>query len=137
MSEQNQKIALQFITSLGAADAAGVAATLNRDAVAVAKGFGKLSGSRPYEMIVGMIGAFKLLFPAGMKTIIKTVTASGDRVIVEWEGDATTSAGKAYCNQYCMVFTFHDGKIRQINEYYCTLLADDALWPLVEPLMRQ
>jgi hypothetical protein len=30
------------------------------------------------------------------------------------------------------VFTLQDGRIRQVNEYFCTIHADEVLWPLVE-----
>jgi ketosteroid isomerase-like protein len=33
-----------------------------------------------------------------------------------------------------MVFMLRDGRIRQVNEYFCTLLADKVLWPLVSAM---
>jgi ketosteroid isomerase-like protein len=72
-----------------------------------------------------------------LRPSVGTVTAEGDRVVVEWEGDAKTSAGTPYCNQYCMVFTLRDGKIKQVNEYFCTILADNVLWPLVAKMMSE
>ena len=68
---------------------------------------------------------------SGLRPAIHTVTAEGDRVVVEFEGDATLSNGERYCNQYAMVFTLRDGKIKQVNEYFCTILADKVLYPLV------
>ena len=62
--------------------------------------------------------------------------AEGDWVVVEFEGNATTREGTPYNNQHCMVVTLADGRIKQVNEYFCTLLADEVLWPLVEK-MRQ
>jgi len=66
-----------------------------------------------------------------MQPVIRSVTAEGDRVVVEFEGNATLSNGASYCNQYCMVFTLSDGRIKQVNEYFCTLLADEVLFPLI------
>ena len=63
--------------------------------------------------------------------LIQSVTAEGDRVVVEFEGNATLVNGESYCNEYCMVFTLSDGKIKQVNEYFCTILADKVLFPLV------
>lgn len=51
--------------------------------------------------------------------------------MVEFEGNATLANGKSYNNQYCMVFTLRQGRIKQVNEYFCTLLADEVLYPLV------
>src|SRR3546814_3575626 len=53
------------------------------------------------------------------------LTAEDARVVVEFEGNAVTCEGKPYCNQYCMVFTMRDGRIGQVNEYFCTILADE------------
>ena len=61
----------------------------------------------------------------------------GDRVAVEFEGNAVTCEGKPYCNQYCMVFTLRDGKIKQVNEYFCTKLADDVLYPAFAALEQR
>jgi ketosteroid isomerase-like protein len=134
MSEQNKKVALDFITAMGKGDAKGYAACLNTDAVTVAKGFGKLSGTRTYEQAVGTADALKKLWVTGLNPAIKTVTAEGERVVVEFEGDAKLPNGKPYCNQYVMVFTCRGGKISQVNEYYCTILADQAMLPVLADL---
>ena len=83
------------------------------------------------------IEAFKKVMPTGLRADVKSVTAEGDRVAVEWEGHATTSEGKAYDNQYCMVFTLRDGRISHVNEYFCTLLADQVLYPLIAEAEQQ
>lgn len=132
MNERNKAVVLKFIEAMGASDAAAAVPLLDPEAFTVVKGFGKFSGVRHYETIVGTIDAFKKLIPTGLRPTIHTVTAEGDRVVVEWEGNAETQEGKPYCNQYCMVFTVRDGRIRQVNEYFCTILADEILWPLVE-----
>ena len=58
-------------------------------------------------------------------------------MVVEFEGDATLANGERYCNQYCMVFTLLDGKIKQVNEYYCTILADQKIGPLLHEVEKQ
>ena len=135
MSEQNKEVVLTFIKAMGNADSPTAATCLAEDAFTDAKGYGKFAGIRRYDAIVGTIGAFKLLFPTtGLQPEFKSVTAEGDRVVVEFEGSAITSAGTAYNNQYCMVFTLANGKIKQVNEYFCNILADEVLWPLVEQM---
>lgn len=134
MSEQNKNIVLTFIKAMGSSDGATAATCLAKDAFTNAKGFGKFAGIRRYDTIVGTIDAFKELLPTGLSPVIETVTTEGDRVVVEFEGKATTCEGVAYNNQYCMVFTLQDGKIKQVNEYFCTVLADNVLWPLVEQM---
>ncbi len=131
MSEQNKQVVLKFIEAMGAGDAPAALPCLDPEAFTVAKGFGKFAGIRHFPTIVGTIDAFKKLVPTGLRPVIKSVTAEGDRVVVEWEGNAQTREGRPYCNQYCMVFTMRNGKIGQVNEYFCTILADEVLWPLV------
>ncbi len=137
MSEQNKKVALGFIEAFGRGDTEASAPFLDPEASTFAKGFGQFAGERRYEMIVGTIGALKLLVPTGLRPSMKSVTAEGDRVVVEWEGNATTSDGQTYNNQYCMVFTMRNGRILKVNEYFCTKLADEVLWPLVDAMMNQ
>lgn len=131
MTEQNKAVVLRFIEAMGSGDSEVAAACLAADAFTLAKGFGKFAGVRRHDTILGTIAVFRKLFPEGMRIEIGSVTAEGDRVVVEFEGNATTLHGQAYNNQYCMVFTVADGRIRQVNEYFCTLLADRVLWPLV------
>lgn len=75
--------------------------------------------------------ADKELILTGLRPTFHSVTAEGDRVVVEFEGDATLINGESYCNQYCMVFTVNDGRIKHVNEYYCTILADERIGSLL------
>jgi uncharacterized protein len=137
MSEQNKQVVLKFIQALGSSDPDAAASCLAPDAFTLSKGFSKFAGSHSYETMIAMIGAFKEVLPTGLRPTIHTVTAEGHRVVVEYEGNAVTSQGKPYCNQYCMVFTLNDGKIQQINEYFCTKLADEVLYPVVAAGLEQ
>jgi hypothetical protein len=137
MSETNQAVVLRFIEAMGAGDTEKAAACLAPDAFTQAMGYGKFAGIRHYATIAGTIGALKVLLPTGLRPEVKSVTAAENTVVVEWEGNSTTTTGQAYNNQYCMVFTLRDGKIQQVNEYFCTKLADEVLWPLVEKLSAQ
>lgn len=131
MSALNKQVVRDFIEAFSRADVEASKACLAPGAITYAKGFGKLSGPRPYELIIATTGAFKDLVPTGLRPDFKTVTAEGDRVVVEFEGDAVLANGVDYCNQYCMVFTLEGGKIKQVNEYYCTILADERIGPLL------
>lgn len=137
MSKLNEEAALKFIQSLNRNDAAGVQSCLASGATTVSKGFSKIAGVRSANEMVGMIDALKMLLPTGLGLTIHSVTASGDRVVIEAEGATTTSTGKPYCNQYCFVITLLDGKIKQVNEYFCGVLANEVIWPLVEPMVGQ
>ena len=131
MSEANKKIALAFIESMGRGDAAAFAATLTPDSFALAKGSAQVSGRREHDEMVATAAGFREIAPDGFKPIIRSVTAEGDRVAVEWEGQAVFADGTLYHNQYLMLFTLRDGLIAQVNEYFCTKLADEVMWPMV------
>jgi ketosteroid isomerase-like protein len=131
MNEANKEVVLRFMEAMGTSNPELAATCIAPDACAIAKGFGKFAGTRPAEVMIGMIEAFKKMVPTGLSFAIQSVTAEDGRVVVEAEGNAVTAQGKPYCNQYCFVFTVVDGKIKQVNEYFCTVLADEVLWPLV------
>ncbi len=129
--EHNKQVVVEFIEAMGAADAERMAVCLTEDAFATAKGFGKLSGNRDRAAMLGTTTAFKSVVPTGLRPSIKRVIADEGAVAVEWEGDAVLKSGKRYANQYCMVFTMRDGLIAQLNEYYCTILADECMLPML------
>jgi ketosteroid isomerase-like protein len=135
--DRNKEVALKFIQSISTNDAAGIESCLAPGATTVSKGFSKITGVRTAQEMVGMIGALKALLPNGLGLSIQSVTASDDRVVIEAEGDTRTSAGTPYCNQYCFVITMADSKVKQVNEYFCGVLANEVIWPLVEPMLAQ
>ena len=137
MSEQNKQVVLDFIDAMGTSDPVKADKCLAPDAFTDAKGFCKLSGVRHRDTIVGTISAFNTLLPTGLCPDVKRVIAEGDSVAVEFEGNATTMDGQAYNNQYCMVFTVIGGQITQVNEYFCTKLAEDVLWPSVQAMQGE
>jgi ketosteroid isomerase-like protein len=137
VSEQNKAVVVRFIKAFSDGDAETAKACLAPGAMTVAKGFGKLSGIRPYEIIVATTASFKQIIPTGLRPEFISVTADGTRVVAEFEGNATLANGESYCNQYCMVFTLENGLIRNVNEYYCTILADEKILPLLASVEEQ
>ena len=131
MIQQNKKTVLTFIEAMGKGDADTAATCITDDVFTLAKGFGKFAGVRERETILATIAAFHILMPKGMEPTIHVVIAESNRVVVEFEGNGILCNGESYCNEYCMVFTMDKGKIKQVNEYFCTLLADQMLYPLV------
>jgi ketosteroid isomerase-like protein len=131
MSEANKQVALDFLTAMSDGDAQGMACCLTPDAETFTKGFGQVSGWRNRETMLATTTAFRDVVPTGFRPKIGKVVAEGDSVVIEFEGNAVLSNGEPYCNQYVFVFTFKDGKVRQLNEYFCTVLADRAILPLL------
>jgi uncharacterized protein len=131
VSEDNKVIVRKFIEAFSRGDAATAETCLAPDAMTVAKGFGNLSGERPRALILATTAAFKDLIPTGLRPKFISMTGEDDRVVAEFEGNSTLVNGERYDNQYCMVFTLAGGKIKQVNEYYCTILADEKILPLL------
>ena len=132
MSEQNKQVALKFIKAMGENDPVAAAECLAPDAMAVATGNSHFKGSRNARMMIDGIEAFKSLMPGGLSLTVLSAVAEGDQVAVECEGNAITSAGTAYCNKYVFFITLRGGKITLVNEYFCTVLANEVLWPLAQ-----
>jgi len=131
VSEANKQIALKFLAAMSAADAKAQAEYLAPDAFTVTKGFAGVSGRRDRATMLATVEAFREIVPTGFRPTIHRVVAEGDTVVVEWEGNAVLSNGQPYCNQYVFIFTFENGKISQLNEYFCTVLADRTILPLL------
>lgn len=131
MSEQNKQVALDFLKAMSDGDAEGMGRCTTPDAETFTKGFGQVSGWRNRETMLATAAAFREIVPTGFRPTIHKVVAEGDTVVLEFEGNAELSNGKPYCNQYVFIFTFRDGKIRQLNEYFCTVLADSTILPLL------
>jgi len=131
MSEANKKVALDFLQAMSDGDAEGMGRCTTPDAETFTKGFGKVSGRRNRETMLATAAAFRDIIPTGFRPRVEKIIAEGDTVVLEFEGNAELSNGQPYCNQYVFVFTFADGKIRQLNEYFCTVLADERILPLL------
>ncbi len=129
--EQNKETALKFLAAMDSGDGEAMDELLTRDAFTNTQGFAGVSGQRSREMMVATTSAFRDIVPTGFRPTMKNVVAEGDTVVLEFEGNAVLSNGEPYCNQYVFIFTFVDGKIRQLNEYFCTVLADKVILPLL------
>jgi hypothetical protein len=111
MTEANKQTALKFLHAMSVGDANGQGECLSPGAFTVE--------------------AFNKIVPTGFRPKVEKVVAEGDTVVVEWEGNAVLSNGVPCCNQYVFIFSFEDGKIKQLNEYFCTVLADSTILPLL------
>ena len=131
MSEANKAVALEFLRAMSEGDAEAQGRCLTPDAETLTKGFGKVSGRRDAATMLATVDAFRKIVPTGFRPKVHRVVAEGDNVVVEWEGHAVLSNGAPYCNQYVFIFAFENGKIRQLNEYFCTVLADNTIYPLL------
>jgi ketosteroid isomerase-like protein len=137
MSEKDTATVIRFIHAFSDGDAKTADECLAPGAQTIAKGFGALSGPRPRDLIIATTAAFKDIIPTGLRPTILSTTSEDNRVAVEFEGNAVLANGDCYANQYCMVFTLEGGLIKNVNEYYCTILADQKILPLLADVEAQ
>lgn len=57
---------------------------------------------------------------------IQTLTAEGERVVMQSQGRARTHSGKNYNNSYCHVFRFRGAEVVEVTEYLDTELVTDV-----------
>jgi uncharacterized protein len=74
-----------------------------------------------------LIGPLFNQFASTYTARLINLVAEGDIVVAEIEGDVETKSGVRYDNQYCMLFHFRNGKIREVVEYCDTDLEERAL----------
>lgn len=131
MSDANKQVALDFLHAMSEGDAEGQGRCLTQDATTCTKGFAQVSGNRNRETMLATVAAFREIVPTGFRPTVHRVVAEGDVVVLEWEGNAVLSNGQPYCNQYVFIFTFRDGLIAHMDEYFCTVHADETILPLL------
>ena len=78
---------------------------------------GTHSGPDGVMTLFGMLGQH--LAPP-VKLNFTALTAEGDRVAVEMNGDCTFLDGRPYATHYHLLFKLKDGKIHRVNEYFDT-----------------
>ena len=70
------------------------------------------------------------------RTIAHRFIADGDIVAVEAKGNNLTKEGHRYDNDYCLVFRFDGGRIKEIREYCDSVLTEKALGPFPAAAVR-
>lgn len=78
-----------------------------------------------------LLGPLRVQLTQRSRTVAHRFVADGEYVVVEARGDNVTKAGARYDNEYCFVFRWIDGKIKEIKEYSDTALIEKVLDPLV------
>ncbi len=78
------------------------------------------------RVLQDLIGPLFGQLKGGIVSELHTVIAEGDHVVVESSGRAETTAGVAYHNTYCQIFTVKAGLITAVVEYCDTALVDQV-----------
>ena len=87
--------------------------------------------SRTYTSKNGFLeGAAKPLnakLAGPIQPTVRNVIAEGDTVVLQWDGKATSKAGKPYNNSYCWVMKIANDKVIEGTAYIDTELVSE-LW---------
>ena len=101
---------------------------------------GEYSWSRTFtgkdEILGGLHGYVRTRLRDRTRTVAHRFIADGDIVVVEAKGDNVTPEGVRYDNDYCLVFRFEDGKIKEIREYCDSVLTEKALGPFPQAAIK-
>ena len=73
------------------------------------------------------LGPISARFASGMKPTIKTLMASGDEVVVHWDGVARMKDGQTYRNSYAWFFRMRKGKVVESTAFLDLATYDCAL----------
>lgn len=87
------------------------------------------------EFIDDVLAPFGARFSAGepfRPTMIRSITADDDTVIVVWDGGGVANDGKPYTNSYAWIMRVVDGKVVDGTAFYDSISFND-LWTRVQP----
>ena len=101
---------------------------------------GQYSWSRTFagkpSILGDLHGHVRSLLVERSRTVAHRFIADGDHVVVEARGDNLTKAGVRYDNDYCLVFRLENGKIKEVREYFDSVLTEKALGRFPEAFGR-
>ena len=119
-------------------DRALFVASLAEDATWVVTG--QYSWSRTFTgkqaILNDLHGHVRSLLVERARTIAHRFIADDDCIVVEAKGSNLTKSGVRYDNDYCLVFRFENGKIKEVREYCDSILTEKALGPFPGPQVR-
>jgi ketosteroid isomerase-like protein len=81
------------------------------------------------EVVGTMFAGLRARLAGPVSFTFDRVIASGDAVVLEAHGHATTVDGHAYDNRYCIIFDVVDGRLQRVIDYVDTELITSALFP--------
>ena len=126
VTDQNKKITKEFFEALSNGSDEYLDFYTDESIIWTA-GNNAIGGTRTKEEVVSFAQNILAAFPTGIKFNITGITAEGDRVAVEIDGEAVHASGETYNNQYHFLLIIKDEKILELKEYMDTQLAAKIL----------
>lgn len=132
MIEKNKEAAINYLKALVDGDVALMDSVLTEDFDAVDRNSAKIGGWRSREEVIAFAAAVPDLFQERLRFEYESVTAEDDRVICQVKGFSKLADGRQYNNQYIYFFYMRDGKIRHMDGYYDSKLADELVFETMD-----
>jgi ketosteroid isomerase-like protein len=121
--EENKKIASEFCARFTSKNMAGALEMIAEEATWwIAGKPGQVPGAGIYtkEQVAKLFRRLAEQFERGLQMTITGMIAEGEKVAVELESYGELRNGRVYNNEYHMLLTIRDGKIRAMREYHDT-----------------
>lgn len=117
--EENKQLVRDTWGAVSKGDVEGFMARLADDVTWTFFGSHRFAGTfrGKDELVAKLFTPLGDVLADGIKVHIDTLTAEGERVVLEARGEAQTKDGRAYNNSYCIVVTVRDGRVSQVREY--------------------
>ena len=117
--EENKQLVRDTWGAVSKGDVEGFMARLADDVTWTFFGSHRFAGTfrGKDELVAKLFTPLGEVLADGIKVHIDTLTAEGERVVLEARGEAQTKDGRAYDNSYCIVVTVRDGRVSQVREY--------------------
>jgi ketosteroid isomerase-like protein len=127
--DRNKALIRDFFARMNAADLPGALAMLDASATWRIPGDPavlRTAGVHDTASITKLLTYMQSRMPGGLHFTVSSLTAEGDRVSAEVEGEGTLDNGRRYNNWYHFLFTLRDGRIHEVHEYLDTQLVVSA-----------
>ncbi|MGJ4912446.1 nuclear transport factor 2 family protein [Bradyrhizobium sp. HKCCYLS2033] len=134
----NKQLMQELLAKAAAGDRAAYVAAIADDVTMVITGQYSWSQTiRGKEALLrDLHGHLASLLAEGRRTLPLRFIAEDDLVVVEAKGEMRTRAGRAYDNDYCLIFRLHEGRIVEIREYCDSALTEAVLGPFPASLRQ-
>lgn len=128
MVDDSKKVAMTYLKALVEGDPVLMESILTEDFDAIDRNTAKIGGWRSRQEVVAFAAAVPSLFKEGLRFEYESITAEDDRVVCQVRGFSKLADGREYNNQYIYLFYMRDGKIRHMDGYYDSKLADELVF---------
>ena len=125
----NKQLVQQVYDELAAGNSRPFLDLLSDDVTWIVMGRTRWSGSYRGKSAVlnDLLGVLRARLADRYRASAQRIIAEGPYVVVQARGQATTKAGAEYNNEYCFVYEFENGRIKEVTEYLDTELVTSAL----------